>query len=275
MVPVPPSDADLLAGLAAPLPVEVIAELLGVPDGDRHRLVPWSNAIVRMYEYGTAESTRDAAERASGEFAGYLRRLAEARRRAPTGDLISDLVSTRDADGRALTDDELVATAALLLMAGHEGTVNAIGNGALALLRDADQWDRLVEAPGLADTAVDELLRYDPPLQLFERTATEDVTIAGHRVRRGEKVAALLGAAARDPEVFPRPDTMDIGRSPNPHLGFGAGTHYCVGAPLARVEIAAAFGALARRLPRLRIAGDVVRRDEFVIRGLRALPVSA
>lgn len=266
--------ADVIADLAAPLPVRVIADLLGVPAEEEHRLVPWSNAIVKMYEYGLPESGRRAAEQAADEFVSYLRDLAADRRRAPRSDLISDLVSIR-ADGDALSSDELVATAALLLMAGHEATVNVIGNGVLALLRDREQWHRLVEDPSLTSTAVDELIRYDSPLQLFERTALAEVTIAGMTVPAGAKIGALLGAAARDPDVFDAPDRLDVGRSPNQHLGFGAGVHYCVGAPLARMEIAAALRALVHRLPTLDLAAEPERRPEFVIRGLRTLPVAA
>ncbi|WP_237323080.1 cytochrome P450 [Streptomyces sp. JJ36] len=265
--------ADLLEHLAAPLPVEVIAELLGVPEADRARLQPWSNAIVKMYEYGLPPEGEAAAERAAAEFVAYLRELAAARTREPGEDLISDLVAERDGADR-LTGDELVGTAVLLLMAGHEATVNVIGNGVLALLTHRDQWERLVASPGLMPTAVEELIRFDAPLQLFERTATEPTSVAGHELAAGDRIAALLGAAARDPAVFGEPDRLDVGRSPNPHLGFGAGIHYCVGAPLARVEIAAALEALTTRLPGLRLAGRPERRQEFVIRGLRTLPVT-
>ena len=260
---------DLLAHLAQPLPVAVIAELLGIPEADRPRLVPWSNAIVKMYEYGLPPEGRAAAEEAATEFAGYLADVAESRRRKPGDDLVSDLLQAE------LSGDEVVATAVLLLMAGHEATVNVIGNGVWALLRHPDQWQRLLAEPALVEPAVEELIRYDSPLQLFERTATEDIEIAGFRVREGEKIAALLGAAARDPRVFDRPDTLDIGRSPNPHIGFGAGIHYCVGAPLARIEIAAALRALVTRTPGLHLTAEPERRPEFVIRGLRTLPVSA
>lgn len=264
--------ADLLEHLAQPLPVAVIAELLGVPEADRPKLVPWSNAIVKMYEYGLPAAHQDDAERAAGEFVAYLRELADDRRRHPGDDLVTDLVATTGtADG--LSSDEVVATAVLLLMAGHEATVNVIGNGVWALLRNPGQWRRLREEPELVETAVEELIRYDSPLQLFERTATEDVEIAGFRVARGEKIAALLGAAAHDPAVFDAPETLDVGRSPNPHLGFGGGIHYCVGAPLARVEIAAALRALVTRLPGLSLADEPQRRPEFVIRGLQTLPV--
>ncbi|NKQ53422.1 cytochrome P450 [Amycolatopsis sp. K13G38] len=260
---------DLLEHLAQPLPVAVIAELLDIPEADRSRLVPWSNAIVKMYEYGLPPAARKAAEQAASEFSGYLADIAESRRRTPREDLVSDLVSAE------LTGDEVVATAVLLLMAGHEATVNVIGNGVRALLRHPDQWRRLLDEPAVVEPAVEELIRFDSPLQLFERTATEDVEIAGFPVREGEKIAALLGAAARDPEVFDRPDVLDVGRSPNPHIGFGAGIHYCVGAPLARIEIAAALRALTARMPGLHLTGEPERRPEFVIRGLRTLPVSA
>ena len=258
---------DLLEHLAAPLPIAVIAELLGVPPADRPKLQPWSNAIVKMYEYDRTSEMAAAAERAAAEFVDYLRELAGRRAKKPGDDLISDLIAVD------LSTDELVGTAVLLLMAGHEATVNVIGNGVLALLRHRDQWERLVADPTLVPLAVEELIRFDAPLQLFERTATADTEVAGYPVRAGEKVAALLGAAARDPDVFDHPDLLDVTRSPNPHLGFGAGIHYCVGAPLARVEIAAALDALITRMPDLRLAEEPQRRPEFVIRGLRTLPV--
>ncbi|UJW34355.1 cytochrome P450 [Saccharothrix sp. AJ9571] len=263
--------ADFLAEVAQPLPVEVIAELLGVPAEHRPLLVPWSNQIVKMYEYGLPADKRAAAERAAGEFVDYLRKLAVERAANPGDDLISDLVRVRDDDNSRLSDDELVATAVLLLMAGHEATVNVLGNGLRALLDHRDQWTRL---PANIDSAVEEAIRYDSPLQLFERTATEDVEIAGYRLEEGQKIGALLGAAARDPEVFAEPDTFDVTRSPNPHLGFGAGIHFCLGAPLARVEIAAAFRALTA-LPELELAGEPPRRPEFVMRGYQELLVGA
>ncbi|MCR6486297.1 cytochrome P450 [Amycolatopsis sp. OK19-0408] len=264
--------ADLLAHLAQPLPVAVIAELLGVPGTDGPRMVQLSNAIVKMYEYGLSEEGRDTAEEAAAEFVSYVRSVAAARASAPGSpgdDIISDLLRSE------LTPDELVATAVLLLMAGHEATVNVLGNGITALLTHRDQWERLLATPSLLDSCVEELIRFDAPLQLFERTATEDVTIAGYVVSRGQKIGALLGAAARDPKVFDEPDRLDIGRTPNAHLGFGLGIHYCVGAPLARVEIAAALSALTAKLPGLKLAETPRRRPEFVIRGLRELRVTA
>jgi cytochrome P450 len=264
---------DVLSGMAEELPVAVIAELLGVPEADRPLLRPWSNAIVKMYEYGRTAAVEDAAERAADQFVTYLRGLAAERRRTPGEDLLSHLVGVRDSDGDRLTEDELVTTCVLLLNAGHEATVNVSGNGLLALLEHPDQLARLRDDPGLLSTAVEEFMRFDSPLQLFERTATTDVQVGGVTVREGQKVAALLGAANRDPAVFPDPDRFDVGRTDNPHITFGAGVHFCIGAPLARVELQASFGALLERTSRLELGGEPVRRPEFVIRGLAELPV--
>jgi cytochrome P450 len=264
---------DVLSGMAEQLPVDVIAELLGVPHADRPLLRPWSNAIVKMYEYGRTAPIEEAAERAAAEFVAYLRELAAARRNAPGEDLLSHLVSVRDSDGDRLTEDELVTTCILLLNAGHEATVNVSGNGLLALLRHPDQLRRLREDRFLLPTAIEELMRFDSPLQLFERTATEDVEIGGITVEKGRKIAALLGAANRDPAAFADPDTLDVGRTENPHISFGAGVHFCIGAPLARVELQASFGALLDRTTSLELGAEPVRRPEFVIRGLADLPV--
>jgi unspecific monooxygenase len=259
---------DLVERVAAVLPVEVIAELLDVPEPARSALRDWSNAIVKMYEPGLPEPGRAAAERAAAEFVEALRGLADLRRRRPGDDLVSDLAAG------GLDADELVGTAALLLMAGHEATVNALGNGVLALLRHPDQWARLRTDDSLTPIAVEELLRFDPPLQLFERTALRDTEVAGHPVPAGTRIAALLGAAARDPEAVDRPDELDVGRVRNPHLGFGAGVHYCLGAPLARLEIAAVLDALRVHLPGMVLAGEPERLPTFVMRGLRTLPVT-
>ena len=263
-------EADLLETVAAPLPVEVIAELLGVPETVRPALRGWSSAIVRLYEPSPPPVHQAAAEQAAADFLGALRELVAARRQAPRDDLVSDMIAAQaEGEGR-LSDDELVATCALLLMAGHEATVNGVGNGVLALLQHPEQWQRVVDGADLA-LAAEELLRFDSPLQLFERTATRDVVVAGVAVRRGETVAALLGAAGRDPAVFTDPDTLDVGRSPNPHLGFGVGLHYCLGAPLARIELQTVLGALAARLPGVQLARTPQRRPGFVLRGLQEL----
>jgi len=265
-------ELDLVADYAAPLPVTVIAELLGVPEGDRRLLRPWSNAIVKMYEYRQTDEQRAAAVRAAGEFAGYLRELAVRRRAEPADDLVSHLAG-RIAGGE-LSEDELVANAALLLNAGHEASVNVLANGMLALLDRPAELDRLrAGLPGLLPTAIEELVRFDAPLQLFERTAYDDVVLGGVTVRAGQKIAALLGSANRDPAVFADPDRLDVGRDPNPHLGFGAGIHFCLGAPLARLELEVSLPTLLRRLPALELAARPVRRPNFVIRGLDALRV--
>jgi cytochrome P450 len=264
---------DVLSGMAEELPVAVIAELLGVPAADRPLLRPWSNAIVKMYEYGRTTAVEDAAERAAAEFVGYLRGLAAERRRAPGEDLLTHLVTVRDSQGDRLTEDELVTTCVLLLNAGHEATVNVSGNGLLALLEHPAELARLRADPALLPTAIEELMRFDPPLQLFERTATADVEVGGVTVREGQKIAALLGSANRDPAVFADPGTLDVGRADNPHISFGAGVHFCIGAPLARVELQASFGALLGRTSALELGAPARRRPEFVIRGLQELPV--
>jgi cytochrome P450 len=264
------SEFDLIADYAEPLPVQVIAELLGVPAADRPLLRPWSQAIVRMYEYQRSAALEDAAVRAATDFAGYLRELARARRRHPGPDLLSQLAAAGE-----LSEQELVASAILLLNAGHEASVNAFGNGVVALLRHPGELDRLRADPdAMVGTAVEEMLRYDAPLQLFERTARTDTRIGEVTVPAGGTVAALLGSANRDPAAFADPDRFDLGRDPNPHLGFGAGVHFCLGAPLARVELQIALATLIRRHPALALAAEPVRRPTFVLRGYRRVPVT-
>ena len=268
------SAVDLVELYAEPLPVQVIAELLGVPESDWGLLRPWSNAIVKMYEYRVTPEQRAAAERASAEFVDYLRGLVVARRARPGDDLISSLIAETDGDGARLSEDELVTTCTLLLNAGHEATVNVVGNGVTALLSHSEQLAALRADPELVPTAVEELIRYDSPLQLFERTATADTVVGDVTVEAGSKIAALLGAANRDPAVFDRPDEFDVARADNPHLGFGAGIHFCVGAPLARVELQASLATLLRRFPNLTLGARPEQRPEFVLRGVRSLPVT-
>jgi cytochrome P450 len=277
------SAVDLLALYAEPLPVQVIAELLGVPESDRGLLRPWSNAIVKMYEFGVTPAQRVEAEQASTQFVAYLRDLVAQRRRAPGEDLISSLVAETDSDGGRLSEDELITTCTLLLNAGHEATVNTTGNGVYWMLRHPDQHAALAAAiagppsGGRADpiaTAVEELIRFDAPLQLFERTAIADTAIGDVVVREGERIGALLGAANRDPAVFEDPDLFDLSRSPNLHVGFGGGIHFCVGAPLARLELQSSLRTLLTRFPGLALAGEPSRRPEFVLRGLSDLPVA-
>jgi cytochrome P450 len=262
---------DVIADFAEPLPVKVIAALLGFPDEDEHLLRPWSQAIVKMYELDPSEQTQAEAQRASQEFADYVRGLMEARKVTPGTDLISDLAAVEE-DGQKLNAQELIATCVLLLNAGHEASVNGFGNGLVAALQRPDQLQILRERPfEVAATAVDEFLRFDAPLHLFERTATADVEIGGVLVRKGQKIASLLGSANRDETVFSNPTAMDITRDPNAHIGFGAGIHFCIGAPLARMEMTTSLPALFERYPTLELAAEPIRRPGFVLRGYESV----
>ncbi len=261
---------DLVAELAEPLTVAVIAELLGIPERDRHRLRPWSNAIVALYELGHDEETADRAIQAAKEFDAYLRDLAARRRREPGEDLYSAL-AVQAVDGDSLSDDELVATAVLLLNAGHEASVNVLGNGALALLRHPEQLAALRAEPELLGSAVEELIRYDTPLSLFQRTVLEPAEVGGRELEPGERVGLLLGAANRDDAAFDAPDDLDVARRPNPHVGFGAGIHFCLGAPLARIELQEAFSVLLEH--RLELIEEPAIRPTFQFRGYRSLDV--
>ncbi|MFC9430869.1 cytochrome P450 [Streptomyces sp. NPDC056987] len=263
---------DLLTAVAEPLPVAVIAEMLGVPEADRPLLRPWSAAICGMYELNPPEETARRAVTASVEFSAYLRELIAARREKPGDDLVSGLIAAHD-DGEKLTEAEMVATCALLLNAGHEATVNATVNGWHALFRNPGQLAALRADRALLPTAVEELMRYDTPLQLFERWVLDEIEIGGTRVPRGAEVALLFGSANHDPAVFAAPESLDLSRRENPHISFSAGIHYCIGAPLARIELAASLSALLDLAPGLRPAGEPVRKPNFVIRGLEGLPV--
>lgn len=263
---------DLLADVAEPLPVAVIAEMLGIPEADRAQLRPWSADICGMYELNPSEETAARAVRASVEFSGYLRELIAARRAEPGDDLISGLIAAHD-EGDRLTEQEMVSTAVLLLNAGHEATVNATANGWWALFRHPDQLAALRADHSLVPSAVEELLRYDTPLQLFERWVLDDVEIDGTTVPRGSEIALLFGSANHDPAVFTDPGRLDLTRRDNPHISFSAGIHYCIGAPLARIELAASMKALLDRAPALTLAAEPERRPNFVMRGLRGLAV--
>ncbi|MFE9567354.1 cytochrome P450 [Streptomyces sp. NPDC006692] len=266
---------DLVAEVAEPLPVAVIAEMLGIPEADRPLLRPWSAAICGMYELAPDEETAARAVRASLEFTDYLRELIAGRRRNPGDDLISALIAAyEDESGDRLSEQEMISTCVLLLNAGHEATVNTTANGWWALLRNPAQLAALRAAPdALLPTAVEELMRYDTPLQLFERWVLEDIEFAGQVLPRGSEVALLFGSANRDPARFADPGTLDLARADNPHISFGAGIHYCLGAPLARLELQASFGELLTKAPRLRLAAEPEWQSGFVIRGLRELQV--
>ena len=264
---------DLIAAVAEPLPVAVIAEMLGVPEADRPLLRPWSADITGMFELNPSEETARRAVRASTEFSDYLRALIRARRADPGDDLVSALVRVAD-DGDVLTEQETVSTCVLLLNAGHEATVNTTGNGWWALFRNPGQLARLRgSVDALLPTAVEELMRWDTPLQMFERWVLDDIEIGGTRIPRGSEVALLFGSANRDPGRFTDPDTLDVGRTDNPHITFGAGIHFCLGAPLARMELVESYGALLRRAPGMRLVREPEWRPGYVIRGLTELLV--
>ncbi|MBM7171895.1 cytochrome P450 [Streptomyces sp. G44] len=269
---------DLVARVAEPLPVAVIAQMLGIPESDRPLLRPWSAAICGMYELKPSEATAARAVAASLEFSAYLRELIAARRDKPGDDLISGLIAATDdgqgRSGRSLGEQEMISTCVLLLNAGHEATVNATVNGWYALLRHPDQLAALRADPArLVPTAVEELLRHDTPLQLFERWVLDDIEIDGTVIPRGSELALLFGSANHDPAVFTRPGELDVARRDNPHVSFGAGIHYCVGAPLARIELGASMRALLREVPALRLAAEPRRAPGFVIRGFGELRV--
>ncbi|MCW2830372.1 MAG: cytochrome [Aeromicrobium sp.] len=265
---------DALGDYAEPMPVFVIADLLGVPRADHVRLRDWSQAIVRMYEPAVGALTKRAAIEASEAFSAYVRDAVDQRRSTPRDDLISELMSARD-DGQNLSDDELVASVVLLLNAGHEASVNVFGNGLHALLQHPEQMARITGGEVSIDRALEELIRFDAPLQLFERTAVTDVVVCGQPIRSGQKIACLMGSANRDAEVFDAPDTLDVGRDPNPHVGFGMGLHFCLGAPLARLELQISLQTLLDRFPTLRLAGEAPRRPTWVLRGFERIDVTA
>ncbi|MGW2831226.1 cytochrome P450 [Streptomyces sp. NPDC001286] len=263
---------DLLTDVAEPLPVAVIAEMLGIPEADRAPLRPWSADICGMYELNPSEETARKAVQASVEFSDYLRELIAERRKEPGDDLISGLIAAHD-EGDRLTEQEMISTAVLLLNAGHEATVNATVNGWYALFRNPAQLAALRADHSLVPTAVEELMRYDTPLQLFERWVLDDIEIDGTVIPRGAEIAMLFGSANHDPEVFEDPERLDLTRADNPHISFSAGIHYCIGAPLARIELAASMTALLEKAPTLSLAEEPRRKPNFVIRGLEGLGV--
>jgi cytochrome P450 len=265
---------DLLPAIAEPLPVTVIAEMLGIPVADHHHLRPWSADICKMYELDPSEPSQRDAVRASGEFSAYLRELSRARRARPGDDLISALAQVLD-EGDTLTEDELIGTCVLLLNAGHEATVNVTTIGWWSLFRNRGELARLRADPSLVPTAVEELMRFDTPLQMFERWALEPIEILGVEVPRGAEFGLLFGSANHDPAVFDDPGRLDLGRAPNPHLSFGAGIHFCLGAPLARIELQTSFATLLRRLPNMELAEEPRWKPNYVIRGLESLRVRA
>jgi cytochrome P450 len=265
-------DMELLYDYAQPYSIAVICRMLGVPL-DRHRdLLDWSHRMVKMYEFDVPLEAATAANRAAAEFQDYVRELIRERRAKPRDDMVTALVEA-EVDGARLSEDEIVSTVIVLLNAGHEATVNTLGNGTLAFARHPDQWRRVVSGEVPAQKAVEEMIRFDPPLQLFERwVLAEEFAIGDVPIPLGGKVALLFGAANRDPRVFEQPEDFDVGR-PNAaqHIGFGGGIHVCIGAPLARVELEASLGALRRYWPDFELVEEPRRTGAFVIWGLEGL----
>jgi cytochrome P450 len=264
---------DAIGGLATPLPVTVIAEMLGIPEKDFGRFKAWSEDVVRILGLADGEDVRRArfAER---DLAEYIDALARERRREPGDDLLSALVMAED-EGDKLSFEELVGTCILLLVAGNETTTNLIGNGLHALLRDPEAWRALCDDPDLAAEAVDEVLRYDAPVQLTSRFVVEEESFRGRRFKPRQQIVLLLGAANRDPERFPNPDRLLLDRAESRHMAFSQGQHFCLGAPLARLEAQVAFAALARRCPSLHVdpGAKLEWRRHTLLRGLHALPL--
>jgi cytochrome P450 len=265
-------EMELLYDYAQPYSIAVICRMLGVPL-DRHRdLLDWSHRMVKMYEFEVPLDAAQAANDAAAEFQDYVRELIGERRANPCDDMVSALVQAR-VDGGRLSDDEIISTVIVLLNAGHEASVNTLGNGMLAFARHPDQWRRVVDGSVPASAAGEEMIRFDPPLQLFERwVLTDDFALGGVPIPRGAKIALLFGSANRDPRVFDRPDEFDVAReNAVQHIGFGGGIHVCIGAPLARIELEASLEALRRSWPDFRLREEPRRTGAFVIWGLEAL----
>ena len=268
-----PGGFDLMQAVAHPLPVIVIAEMLGVPHGDRARFAVWSAQRARLLEPTVSPRERAAAEVATAEFDAFFRAIIEERRAAPEDDILSALVQAEE-EGERLNERETLNMLRLLLIAGNETTTNLIGNGMLALLRNPGELRRLREDPGLIPSAVEELLRFDSPVQATFRRALADCEVNGFELRRRDNLVVLVGSANRDPEAFADPDRLDVGRGDTAHLSFGRGIHHCLGAPLARLEGRIVLEMLLERFPRIALRDDRPRfRKSIVLRGLRSLPV--
>ena len=262
---------DLLADYAQPFSVAVICSMLGVPRADTQLLLDWSHAIVKMYELSTPDDLKRAADTAAGEFIDHTRALIAHKRAHPDGSLISELVAVEDG-GERLSEAEMTSTVMVLLEAGHEATVNSLGNGMRAMMLHREQWERVTGGEVAARTAIEDMIRWDAPLQLFERwVLDEGVEIAGQPIPVGAEVAMLFGSANRDPRRFDDPGRFDAGRGDTAHVGFGGGIHFCIGAPLARLELETSVAQLASRFPGVQLAADPVFHPTFVLRGLTAL----
>ena len=268
-----PGGFDLMRAVAHPLPVIVIAEMLGVPHEDRARFAVWSAQRARLLEPTVSPRERAVAQVATAEFDAFFRAIIERRRAAPEDDILSALVQAEE-EGERLNERETLNMLRLLLIAGNETTTNLIGNGMLALLRNPDQLARLREDPGLIPSAVEELLRFDSPVQATFRRALADCEVNGFELRKRDNLVVLVGSANRDPDAFADPDRLDVGRGEAAHLSFGRGIHHCLGAPLARLEGRIVLEMLLDRFPRIGLRDESPRfRNGIVLRGLRSLPV--
>ena len=266
---------DLIDALAFPLPIAVICHLLGVPAEDQAQFRAWGRDVAATLDPQTAATTQAETYAAEVALTGYLEDLVRERRANPDDSILSALIAAEE-EGDRLSSGELVSTALLLLIAGFETTVNLIGNGTVALLGDPDSWDRLRQEPARVPAAIEEMLRYDSPVQLTVRTATEDVEVGGSVIAAGRPVVVFIGGANRDPEVFEQPDEFLIDRpDPGRHLAFSLGTHHCLGNALARLEGRIAIEELTRRYPALELAAPPVRRPLLVLRGFESVPVRA
>ncbi len=267
----PAGPFDLLEAYCTQVPVITICRLLGVPEDMAPQLLQWSHAMVAMYQANRTRQTEDEAVRATQAFTTYLEEYIEKRRTDPRDDLITRLIAAEE-DGEKLSRDELITTCILLLNAGHEATVHAIGNGVKTMLTTGTQ--QYVLTPGTIDGAVEEILRFDPPLHMFRRYAYEDIELFGHRFARGDEVALLLGAANRDPAAWSQSDTFDPMRDVSANTSFGGGLHFCVGAPLARLEMRIALPILFQQCPKLKLTAEPQYSDSYHFHGLTKLMVT-
>ena len=266
-------ECDFVVDIAAELPLQVIAELIGIPQEDRHQIFQWSNQMIAVGdpEYSP---TLDVATKAAAGMFEYSSKLTADRRENPKDDLLTVLLNA-EVEGEKLEDMELNMFFLLLAVAGNETTRNLIAGGMLTFFENPDQWQRLKDDPALMPTAVEELLRWISPIMYFRRTASKDTEIHGQKIKEGDKVTLWYGSANRDPDAFENPDSFDVGRDPNPHVALGSGgPHFCLGASLARLEIRLMFEEITKRLPDIRLAGEVSLLHSFFVNGFRHIPVT-
>ncbi len=267
-------EIDLISDFAQPFSMGIITELLGVPFEDHQDMLDWSHRMVKMYELNTSDQQAQAAADAAANFDSYVRGLIHFHRDEPRGGLIGELVHI-EVDGERLSEEEIVSTTIVLLNAGHEATVNTLGNGVTAFLTHRDEWHRVIDGWVAPAVAIEEMVRWDAPLQLFERwVLADDVEIAGTRFSFGDKIGMLFGSANRDPRAFDDPDTFDAGRLAAHHIGFGGGTHHCLGAPLARLELEVGLAALVAAVPEMDLVRQPVRQNAFTIHGFESVPIA-